>query len=170
MCWGIHDLLWWESWALMMLSGLGFFCFTFTCLLPSVISGFSWSHCLWQWLDPPASLCVSTDGDQLSLSETWVQRAVAQGQLWVKTAGHGIPKWMSIAKWITNHNSFYNLYFPIMYIITAHIQQSRGCLFLSSPLVGQIMWFTLKEALKAIWWWAKVFQSPYRSHVTVCHQ
>ena len=27
-----------------------------------VISGASWSHCLWLWLVPPASLCVSTPG------------------------------------------------------------------------------------------------------------
>ena len=32
-----------------------------------VISGVSWSCCLWLWLVPPASLCISTPGRPVSL-------------------------------------------------------------------------------------------------------
>jgi hypothetical protein len=35
-CWCIQDLLWWESWVLMLPSNLGFYCFcSYACLLPS---------------------------------------------------------------------------------------------------------------------------------------
>jgi hypothetical protein len=58
---GIQGSLWWENWVLMMPGSRGFCCLcSFPCLSPLVMSGVSWPYCLWLWLVPPVSLCVST--------------------------------------------------------------------------------------------------------------
>jgi hypothetical protein len=103
---GNQGSLWWKNWVLMMPSGLCFCCLCYA-FHPLVISGVSWSCCLWLWLVLPISLCVSTPGRPvLSGRNLGMECCVVQDQLCVanRSQKDPVPSWslvpMSCWLWV----------------------------------------------------------------------
>jgi hypothetical protein len=93
-CWGIGACcggrtgFWWGHVALVSVA--------YILVLASwhlVISGGSWSCCVWLWFVPPVLIAVlSLLGNELSHSSIWVCNAVAQDQLWAQKPEGSCPR------------------------------------------------------------------------------